>query len=55
MISYFTLTDNYIGITGLTTSSDSSSNTVPEHCTMFLFGAGLVGLAGLRKKFRAKL
>ncbi|MGA2333613.1 MAG: PEP-CTERM sorting domain-containing protein [Syntrophales bacterium] len=46
-ISYFTLTDNYIGITALTTFGPSK---VPEPTTMLLFGLGLVGLAGLRRK-----
>ena len=43
-ISYFTLTDNYIGITDLTTS-DPSASTVPEPATMLLLSSGLIGLA----------
>jgi hypothetical protein len=46
-ISYFTLTDNFIGITNLTTA-----NPVPLPGAVWLLGSGLVGLAGLSRKFR---
>jgi hypothetical protein len=45
-ISYFTLTDNFIGITDFTVQS------VPEPATLFLIGSGLTGLAALRRRFR---
>lgn len=46
-ISYFTLTDNYIGITNLTTAGP-----VPLPGAVWLLGSGLLGLVGLRRKFK---
>jgi hypothetical protein len=46
-IKYFTLTNNYIGITDLTTA------IVPLPGAVWLLGSGLVGLAGLRSKFKS--
>jgi hypothetical protein len=47
-ISYFTLTDNYIGITNLTVGQ---ANAVPIPGAVWLFGSGLLGLVGLKRKF----
>ena len=45
-IKYFTLTDNYVGITNLTVSS------VPEPGTLTLIGTGLLGAFGVvRRRF----
>jgi len=43
-ISYFTLTDNYIGITDLTTGS------VPEPGSLLLVGTGLLGVIGYSRR-----
>jgi hypothetical protein len=48
IISYFTLTDNYVGIVNLTTKT----SPVPLPGAIWLLGSGLLGLAGLRKQFR---
>jgi len=44
VISYFTLTDNYVGITNLTIAS------TPEPATWLLCGSGLVGLIGYGRR-----
>ena len=46
-ISYFTLTDNYIGITNLTTGPSSS---VPEPSSLLLIGSGLFGVIGYGRR-----
>ncbi len=51
IISYFTLTDNYIGITDLTIVS-GNPDAVPEPATMLLLGLGLIGIAGYRKRMK---
>lgn len=43
IISYFTLTDNYIGITGLTA-------VIPEPSSLLLIGAGLLGIVGYGRR-----
>ena len=49
-ISYFTLTDNYIGITNLMTDCTEPVVT-PEPSSLLLLGSGALGLAGaIRRK-----
>lgn len=48
-ISFFTLTDNYIGITNLTVAA----NAVPLPGAFWLLGSGLLGLIGLGRKITA--
>jgi hypothetical protein len=51
IIKYFTLSDNYIGIANLTVKTSSGDVPVPEPSTVLLLSFGLVGIAGLRRKF----
>ena len=47
--------EDYDIVGGSSTYSGSPVASVPEPATMLLFGAGLIGLAGLgRKKFKKK-
>jgi len=43
IIKYFTLTDNYVGITGLTVAT-------PEPSSLLLIGSGLLGVVGYRRR-----
>ena len=45
-ISFFTMTDNYIGLTNLTVLT----STVPEPATMALLGTGLIALGVTRRR-----
>ena len=46
-ISYFTLTDNFVGITNLTTGPP---NAVPEPSSLLLIGTGLLGVIGYTRR-----
>jgi hypothetical protein len=48
-IKYFTLTDNYVGITHLTVDG-SPAAAVPEPGTLLLLGVGMAGLATQRRR-----
>jgi hypothetical protein len=52
-ISYFTLSDNYVGLTDLTYSASASTTSTPEPGSLLMLGAGILALAAfqlLRKK-----
>ncbi len=48
----FTLGDFYFASSTLTAYGDDGTAPVPEPTTMLLFGTGLLGLAGARRKFK---
>jgi len=54
-IGYFTLTDNYIGITDMVTESSPEGTVVPEPGTMALLGSGILALAWAARKKRVQL
>jgi PEP-CTERM motif len=49
-ISYFTLTDNYIGLTDFTVSADPVSTTTPEPGSLVLLGSGGLSLLGFLRR-----
>jgi hypothetical protein len=53
-ISYFRLTDNYIGITDLTVQPHMAVNFIPEPSTMILFIFGLLGAGFARRLYVSK-
>ena len=48
-ISYFTVSDSYVGITQLTVQ-DMVGEPVPEPCTLVLLGAGTLGLVTRKRR-----
>lgn len=52
-ISYFKLTDNYIGLTDLTVLTSEQPPSAPEPISALLVGAGLLGIGALRHRKQA--